>query len=99
MSTAEKNQVYDILARHTKVISKGQHDLGEMRNVKNTIDTERSRPIRFPYQRLPHRQRKNIRTEIHAMLMADVMEPSNSPWSDPVVMVNKNSYIRMVIET
>ena len=56
ISTAEKNQVYDVLARHTKVISKGTHDLGEMRNVKHTIDTEGSRPIRVPYRRLPHRQ-------------------------------------------
>ena len=87
--TAEKNQVYDILVRHSKVISKGKHDLGEMRNVKHTIDTEGSRPIRVPYRRLPHRQRKNIRTEIDAILMADVIEPSNSPWSDPVVMVQK----------
>ena len=68
---------------------KGKHDLGEIRNVKHTIDTEGSRPIRIPYRRLPHRQRKNIRTEIYAMLMAGVIEPSNSPWPDPVVMVKK----------
>ena len=42
ISTAEKNQVYDILVRHSKVISKGKHDLGEMRNVKHTIEREGS---------------------------------------------------------
>ena len=30
ISTAEKNHVYDVLARHSKVISKGKYDLGEM---------------------------------------------------------------------
>ena len=89
--TAEKNQVYDILVRHSKVISKGKHDLGEMRNVKHTIEREGSPPIRVPYRRLPRLQRENIRTEIDAMLMvmSDVIEPSNSPWSPPVVMVKK----------
>lgn len=61
----------------------------EMRNVKHTIETEGSQPIRVPHRRLPHHQRENIRTEIEAMLMADVIEPSNSPWSAPVVMVKK----------
>ena len=89
ISTAEKNKVYDILARHSKVISEGKHDLGEMRNVKHTIETEGSQPIRVPYRRLPHHQSENIRTEIEAMLMAEVIEPSNLPWSVPVVMVKK----------
>ena len=34
--------MYDILVRHSKVISKGKHDLGEMRNVKHTIEREGS---------------------------------------------------------
>ena len=41
------------------------------------------------YRRLPHHQSENIRTEINVMLMADVIEASNSPWPDPVVMVKK----------
>ena len=57
--------------------------------MKHTIDTEGSRPIRVPYRRLPHHQRENIRREINVMLMADVIEASNSPCSDQVVMAKK----------
>ena len=63
-----------------------------MQNVKHTIETKRLQPIPVPYGRLPHHQRGNIRTEFEAMLMADVIEPSNSTWSAPVVMVKKKAH-------
>ena len=57
--------------------------------MKRTFETKGSQPIRVPYRRLPPHQSENIRTEIEAMLMADVIEPSNLPWSAPVVMVKR----------
>jgi len=58
--------------------------------VEHTIDTGSALPIASrPYRPTMH-NRKIIDEEIGKMLKADLIEPSESPWASPVILVTKS---------
>ena len=46
-------------------------------------------PIRQPVRRLPLTKREEAERPVQEMRELDVIEPSASPWSSPIVLVNK----------
>ena len=67
LSTEEKETVYEILSRHSAVISSGKTDLGKLKTIQHTINTGESSPIRVPTRRLLNHRREEARREIEAM--------------------------------
>ncbi|MEW8548369.1 MAG: reverse transcriptase family protein, partial [Candidatus Thiodiazotropha sp.] len=73
--------------------------LGRTDLVKHTIDTGQAKPIKIPPRRVPQKQKETIEKEINSMLENDIIEPSTSPWSSPVLLVTKkNGSIRFCID-
>ena len=85
----EKHQHYEVLATHANCVSRGQMDLGTAKGVQHTIDTRSAQPIQVPPRRVPFHKREELRRQVNEMLEAGITEPSESPWSSPVVLVAK----------
>lgn len=65
--------------------------LGCAKGVKHIINTGDATPIKQRYYNVSPYIRKIINDEIDNMLKLGIIEPSNSAWSSPVVMVKKSS--------
>ena len=89
LTDVEKESIYQILMRHNAIISGNKADLGEARDVQHFINTGDHAPIRVSPRRLPFHKRDVVQKEVESMLASDVIEPSSSPWSAPVVLVKK----------
>ena len=64
-------------------------DLGCCNVYEHIIQTDASKPIfMYPYRK-SMTERKAIKEEVQKMLEADIIRPSKSPWSFPVVMIPK----------
>ena len=57
--------------------------------TRHKIHLENSNPIKQRYRPQNPRMQEIINTEVNKMLEEDIIEPSNSPWSSPVVIVRK----------
>ena len=88
-SIAEKESIYQILMRHSAIISRNKADLAGARDVQHFIDTGDHAPIRVPPRRLPFHKRDVVQKEVESMMASDVIEPSSSPWSAPVALIKK----------
>lgn len=73
---------HDVFARDDG--DRGETDLTEM-----TIDTGDSTPKRIPARRMPLAVRREVSKQLQDMQAAGIIQPSESPWSSPVVMVKK----------
>ena len=62
---------------------------GHMYAVEHTIDTGHSTPIRCAPRRMSPQKIKQEKTCVAEMLAGGQIEPSDSPWSAPVVLVTK----------
>lgn len=85
----DKPKVADLLIRFQDIFAKSADDLGRTDRVQHRINTGTAVPIRQAPRRLPLGKRKIEREKITKMLNRGVIEPSNSPWSSPVVLITK----------
>ena len=66
------------------------HDLVGTKVELMHIDTEDAKPIRLrPYRQSPEMQRQMERL-IDEMLSANIIQPSDSPWSSPCLLITKS---------
>ena len=78
-----------LLIKHSTLFAKNDGDLGRTNLVLHDIDTGSSRPIRQPARRPPGAMQDVLEQEMKSMLEKGVIEPGQSPWASPVVLVKK----------
>ena len=85
----EKDKLRRLLREYKGIISLHDGDIGHTSQVFHHIDTGEARPIKQSLRRLPFNQRREVKDLIDAMLEKKVIEPSQSPWCSPIVLVKK----------
>ncbi len=71
------------------VFSNGPTDMGQIGLVKHTIDTGDQQPVRLPPKCLPIAKQETECEKVQKMLERGVIEPCQSSWASPVVLVTK----------
>ena len=89
VSEAQRQKIQTMLDRNSDLFAKNDCDLGRTTLVKAKIDTGDHPPIKQRPYRLPFSQRTIVQEHIENMLKAGVIEPSQSPWASPIVLVDK----------
>ena len=83
----------DIVEEHVRykldLFAKKDTELGETQAVKMKIDIGDHKPINLKPYRTPSTKRPIVDKAIDDMLAANVIQPSRSPWSFPIVIVDK----------
>jgi hypothetical protein len=59
--------------------------------IEHRIVTGDAKPVKRPQYKTPYALRPDLDRQVKAMLDKGVIEPSDSPWSSPVVLVPKRS--------
>ena len=75
--------------KYRGVFSSGPTDMGRTGLVNHTVDTGDQRPIRLLTRRLPITKQEIEKEEVQKMLDRGVIEPCQSSWASPVVLVTK----------
>ena len=71
------------------VFSDSSSDIGRTSLTSRKIDTGGQKPIKQPPRRLPLAKVEMVQKAIEEMHEQGVIEPSNSPWISPIVLVKK----------
>ncbi|KAL4123449.1 hypothetical protein QTP88_015627 [Uroleucon formosanum] len=90
LNKEEQESVYNICAEYTDIFylegDKLTSTSSIMHEIKTPIDNA---PIYQRQYRLPHSQREEINKQINKMYDEGIIEPSNSPWNSPMLLVPK----------
>ena len=86
---SETGRLRSFLADNHDVFCLEGGDRGETSLVAMEIDTGDAPPRKQPPRRMPFLVRKEVARQLENMQQDGVIQPSNSPWSSPVVMVRK----------
>ena len=74
-------------------------EYGKVDIVKHHVNTEVHSPINQPLRRIPYAHRTEMLKLVQSMLQNNIIQPSVSPWSSPVVLVKKkDGTLRFCIE-
>ena len=91
LSSEQGEMLRHFLAEYADLFSNGPGDLGRTDLVKHHIDTGDSQPIRQPPRRLPLEKNKEAIQVVETLQEQGLIEPSDSPWASPVVLVRKKN--------
>ena len=99
LSDEEARQIEDLVLEFADVFALEATELGSTGLVTHTIDTGDSPPIKQQARCVPFALRHVVEDMVADMLEQGVVEPSRSPWSSPVVLVEKKDGSKRTIVT
>ena len=89
LSAEQEKQAKALIHQHNGVFSRGEGDVGCTTLVEHQIPLTDDTPIRQRYRRLPPSQYEQVKAHIQQLLEAGIVQPSSSPYSSPIVIVQK----------
>ncbi|KAL7648346.1 UNVERIFIED_CONTAM: hypothetical protein RMT77_000252 [Armadillidium vulgare] len=99
LSTEQHEKLISVLLKYPHVLSTGDNDVGLAQNITHTIELETDRPVRIPVRRFQGPLAQEIERECADLLESDIIRPSKSPYSAPVVPVRKpDGSLRLCID-
>ena len=99
LSDSERDIVLRLLKDEEAVFSRGDDDIGTLTGSTHRIVLYDYSPIYQRPRRFPEVVNAEVEKQCQELYEADVIEPSNSPWSSPVVPVRKkDGSLRLCID-
>ncbi|XP_055877178.1 uncharacterized protein LOC129924709 [Biomphalaria glabrata] len=89
LSEEEYNKAKQLLLEFKDIMQDSENEGGRTNMVTHRIDTGNTRPIRQTPRRLPLAKQQEAAHMLEQMKEQGILEPSNSPWCSPVVLVQK----------
>ena len=89
LNELEKTKFRALLIKFKDAFSKHPKDIGTTPLIEHTIDTGDATPIKIPPRRIPISKLKQAEQEMAEMADRQIIEPSDSAWCSPVVLINK----------
>lgn len=88
---ASQKSIADNIIAQFKSISIEEKGLGRTNLITHRIDTGDAQPIRQRYYRMSPEKQRILLEQVDEMLALDVIEPCESAWSSPVLIVTKKN--------
>lgn len=85
----QKTRLKEIVDKYLPEEESGEPQLSRTDLVMHTIDTGDAKPIKQRYYTISPARQKLVNTELDRMLKLNIVEPSKSPWSSPILLVDK----------
>ena len=97
---AEKVELVELLAKYRDVIALPGEPLGRTHLAELSLKLiEGTRPIALAPYKIPHSKEGKLNEEIDKLLAQGSVRPTVSPWSFPVVLVNKpDGSVRLCVD-
>ncbi|GFW60717.1 retrovirus-related Pol polyprotein from transposon 297 [Trichonephila clavipes] len=87
LSDEQRNKLSELLRKFSGLFTKTDKSTAAKTNVKHRIFTGDHAPINQRAYRVSPTERRIIHEEVQKMLDEGIVQPSESPWSSPIVLV------------
>ena len=96
LATEQRKQLEGLLRKYQEVF---KNKPGKTKAIKHFIHTTDSKPVKQRPYRLPHAYWEEVKQELKDILAEGVIEPSQSDWASPIVLVRKkDNSIRLCVD-
>ena len=89
LTVEQKHQLKELLLQNGDLFALDPSELGVTIVVQHTINTGDSTPIRRQARQIPFALRSKVDNMTEEMLEQGIIQPSQSPWASPIVLVAK----------
>ena len=95
----QKKELQQLLIDNVEALSDGDTDIGRASITAHRIELYDYTPIRIKPRRLPEPVVNEVESQCRELNLLDIIEPSKSPWSAPIVPIRKkDGSIRLCVD-
>lgn len=87
----QKNRLDDLMERYEDISWLSGTKLGRTNAISHKIDTGNADPVKQRHHNMSPYMQEHLYKELDNMLALGVVQPSNSPWASPVLLVKKKN--------
>jgi len=99
LCSEQKEKVIRLISNYSDCFMSPDSKLGHTTLVEHTINTNNARPIKQRFRNPPVHVSERVEEELIRMEKSGEIEPSDSPWSSPLVIVpKKDGNIRICVD-
>ena len=99
LTQEEQTDLFKLLSEYQDIFSKGSFDVGKTNVVQHDIKLTDQRPIKQHPRRMSDQKQQEADRQIDQLCDLGLVQPSNSAWASPIVMVKKkDGTLRMCID-
>ena len=91
LAPQERDQMEQMLLAQLDVFALSDEELGKTDLISHSIDTGDAKPVKTLPHRLPYTLRKELEEEMIKLEGIACIEPSNSPYASPLVLVRRKN--------
>ena len=88
----QKQKLKDLLLEFQDVFADGNGRIGRTNLINHRCDTGDTKPIKQRPRPVPIHLRQELDQAIEDLIEKDLIEPSNSPWCAPIVLIRKKDW-------
>ena len=89
LGAEEQDKLFVLLMDYADIFAMNKDQLGRTDVLQHRIYTGDAPPIRQQFRRMCQQKKQELRALLAEMLSKEIIQPSSSPWSSPVVLVRK----------
>ena len=89
LSDGDKTRAAELLEEFHDLFSMSKEDLGRTNRVQHHINTGDTTPVKQAARRVPGHQKEEVRKHLQERTDNSIIQPSDSPWASPIVLVKK----------
>ena len=93
-----RRTLLEFLANRHKAFCLEENERGETDLVQFEIETGGAAPKKLPVRRMPFTVRQEVARQLKMMQLTGAIQPSNTPWASPVVLVRKDGTQRFCVD-
>ena len=99
LSSTQSEQLFALLMSYGDIFAENADDVGRTKHTEHHIDTGTNPPIRQTPRCIPAARKEKAHILLQDMLRKGTIRPSKSPWSSPIVLVQKkNGSLRFCVD-
>ena len=85
----DKEQLFTLLLEYQDLFARSSDDFGCTGKLKHAMDTEGCKSVCQCTRRMSPTEKEEASKVLREILDRNVIQPSNSPWASPVILVEK----------
>ena len=98
LTTEQKNQLKKLLHVFLDIFAIDRSELGVCNILEHEIKTTTDEPVRSKFRKIPLHLLKDVETEVSDLLANNIIEPSESAYSSPAMVIKRNNKTRLILD-
>ena len=98
LTPEQKVRLKTLVRDYIDIFALNRSEIGVCNILEHEIKTTTNQPVRSKFRKIPLHMLKDVEAEVSDLLAHGIIEPSESPYSSPAMVIKRNNKTRLILD-